>query len=575
MGSVILDFRPRESLTEFTKRGGNVSLIRRVKGKKSSGNMVIHGENLASLAALKAGSGTSGIPMSVDLIYIDPPYNVGGNQGYRNIWKGKSEKERDWAGDHGAFLDFMEPRLKIGRSLLTDDGVIFVSICDGEYCRLKIMMDNIFGADNCLGTIIWNKNQGSAAKHLAAVHEYILVFAKDASKAPALMKEKPAAQLMISKAKELKESGLSYKEAQKEFKKWVREAEKSGDIGSGESPYKLLHPKTYRPLQATPSCAHDRPETRSHRKLKHPVTGKPCKVPAKGWKWSEPTLMKMVEHTNHIVGDGFVIAGKICYGKDETTVPRKVQYLDEKMHQTLPTMINIAYGGQKDLPPGIEFSTPKPVSLVKELIKSYPKDDAIVLDYFAGSGATAHAVSDLNSEDDGTRRWIMIEEMNSTFHNVLIPRLEYFDSKKDYSIYETETVSVGDKQLLKVFQKYSFDFLSAYHDLNDKASIQAEGLNVLGVDGKSSQLIAMTLPDLRKRKHYFEEELAAIKNAVKKSKATSALIYTVNRQDGSEEPWLGVDKSILNGTSCKKLNIVEIPDQLVEEWKDVLSGMAA
>lgn len=575
MGNVVLEFKPRESLTEFTKGRGKVSLIRRVKGKKSSKNMAIFGENLASLAALKAGSGTSGSPMKVDIIYIDPPYNVGGNQGYKNIWKGRSEKERDWAGDHGAFLDFMEPRLKIGRSLLTDEGVIFVSICDGEYCRLKILMDQIFGSENCLGTIVWNKNQGSAARHLAAVHEYILVYAKDAKKAPALTKEKPAARMMIEKAKELKEQGLTYRDAQSVFKKWVRDEVAKGTIGSGESPYKLLHPKTFRPFQATPSCAQDKPETRSHRKLKHPVTSKPCKVPAKGWKWSDSTLQRMANYKSYSVGDGFVIAGQICYGKDETTVPRKVQYLDEKMEQVLPSVITTAYGGQKDLPPGVSFSTPKPVELLKSLIRSYPKSDAVILDYFAGSGATAHAVHSLNEDDDGERSWIMIEEMGSTFHKVLAPRLKYFDPSENYGVYETDTATVGDKQLLKVFQKYSFDFLSAYHSLDEDSSIQAEGLNVLGIDKKSNQLIAMTLPDYRKRQHYFEEELAAIKSAIKKSKAKSALIYTVNLQNGSEEPWLGVDKSILSGTPCKKLNIVEIPDQLVEEWQDVLVGMAA
>ncbi len=85
MGDAVLQFRPRESLTTFIKEKGRVSLIRRLSGKKSSRNMLIHGENLSTLAALKAGSGTSGQPLSVDLIYIDPPYNVGGNQGYRNV----------------------------------------------------------------------------------------------------------------------------------------------------------------------------------------------------------------------------------------------------------------------------------------------------------------------------------------------------------------------------------------------------------------------------------------------------------------------------------------------------------
>lgn len=563
MGGVVLEFKPRKSLIEFTKRKEKVSLIRRVKGKKSSKNMAILGENLASLAALKAGAGTSGSPMSIDVIYIDPPYNVGGNQGYKNTWKGKSEKERDWAGDHGVFLDFMEPRLKIGRSLLTEEGVIFVSICDGEYCRLKILMDQIFGSDNCLGTIIWNKNQGSAAKHLAAVHEYILVYAKNAMKAPALTKEKPSAKLMIKKSKELL-SKHELSEAQERYKEWVRECKKKGDLTGGESQYKLIHPKNKRVFRIDNTCAQDDPHGKRCRKpLRHPVTKKFCSVPKNGWKWKEETLDRLVSD------------GKIWFGEDHTTVPTIIKYLDEQMVEPTKTIINMSSNGKNDLPPGVNFTTPKPVDLLKEVLKFYPKKDAVILDYFAGSAATAQAVYELNQEDDGTRSWIMIEEMGSTFHKVLLPRIEYFDKKRDFSIYETEAATIGDKKLLKVFQKYSFDFLSAYHNLNETNSIQKEGINVLGIDDKSSQLIAMTLPELRNRDHYFEEELAAIKSMVKKSKAKSTLIYTVNMRDGSEEPWLGVDKSILSGTSCKNLNIVEIPEQLIEEWNDVLSGMAA
>lgn len=622
MGFAKLEFDPRICLKEFVGNNTKLNLIRRVKGRKSSKNMLVWGENLASLAALKAGSGTTGSAMSVDVILIDPPYNVGGNQGYRNTWKGKSEKERDWAGDHGEFLDFMEPRLKIGKSLLKEDGVMFVNICDGEYSRLKILMDQIFGPDNCMGTIIWNKNQGSAGQHLATTHEYILVYAKDSSKAPALMKEKPAARLMLDRASELKSQGIKYPVAQAIYKKWVSEVstrqtpyknteeldlliskwkkqtEKKNNIavapkelsllklmlsedvgrefiGSGESPYKLLHPKTYRPLQATPSCAHDKPETRSHKKLKHPVTGKLCKVPTKGWKWNEKTLNKMYEHTDVVKGDGFVIAGSIVYGADEATVPRKLQYLDEKMTQVMPTVINMSYGGQKDLPPDIQFSTPKPVALNKVLLRSIEKNDITVLDYFAGSGATAQAVHELNQEDSGTRNWIMIEEMGSTFHNVLLKRCEHFDKSKDFALYELREVGVRSDQLIEVFEQYSFDFLSAFHTLDESCAIASEGMNVLGYDQNASQLVAMTTPQNRHDEDFFEEELAALKDAVKKTKAKGVLVYSITNKKSAQEPWLGTDKSILSGTKCNKLQIVEIPDQLVDEWNEVLTAMAA
>jgi DNA modification methylase len=538
--------------------------------------MAIHGENLATLAALKAGSGTSGQPIKVDVIYIDPPYNVGGNQGYRNVWKGKSEKERDWAGDHGAFLDFMEPRIKMGRSLLTEEGIMLVSICDGEYCRLKILMDQIFGQENCLGTVIWNKGQGSESKHLRVVHEYVLVYARNVTKALPLRQEKTGANVILDKARSLKSEGLSYQEAQSAFKKWLTEARKSQLIGPGEAKYKLLHPETFRPCRNDDNaCAQDKPETRCHKPLIHPLTKKPCKVPSKGWKWSEQRLIQMSEYKKVFKGDGFIIAGQMCYGTDETIVPVKIQYLDEKLTQVLPTVLNVTFGGNKDLPDGIKFSTPKPVTLLKELLKAYPDDQCTVLDYFAGSGTTAQAVFELNQEDGGCRSWIVIEELASTFNNVLVPRISAFDSNKDFSIYETDTADVSNKQLVKTFQKYSFDYLSAYHTFQESSPISKEGMSVLGLDGKTKKIVAMTVPHLRKARHFFEEELALLRDAIKKSSATSALIYTVGTGESYEEPWLGVDKSLLTGTSCKQLQIVEVPEKLVKEWQDVLAGMEA
>lgn len=574
MGNVVLEFKPRESLKEFTTGRSSVSLIRRTGGKKSSPNMVIQGENLATLAALKTGSSTAKDAMSVECIVIDPPYNVGGNQGYKNTWKGVSEKERDWAGDHGAFLDFMEPRLKIGRQLLTEDGVIFVNICDGEYCRLKILMDQIFGEENCLGTLIWNQGRAAASKHLASVHEYVLVYGKNARKAPPLVKEKPSAQAILAEVESYKQKKLSYVDAQKEFDKWLKQAKKDGIISSNETSY-ALHPKTFKPFLTTASCAQDNPDSRSHKKLLHPKTKKGCKVPAKGWKWSEDTLNKMYEHTSFAEGTDFVIAGQFCYGKDENSVPRKVQYLEDKMDQIFTTMINISHSmGKADLPDGIEFSTPKPVSLIKELIKSYPNKNAKILDYFAGSGTTAAATILANQEDGGTRSWIMIEEMGYTFNKVLLPRIKAVDAKVDFATYETETVPVGGKDLLKRFNQYSFDFLSAYHFIEEEDSMLVEGMNILGTDKKKGAVIAFTVPDFRKSKYFFEEELSALKNIIKKSKCKSAIIYTLSKDDG-EEPWRGVDKSILSGTTCKELNIIEIPGELIEEWNDVLNAMAS
>jgi DNA modification methylase len=485
MGKVTFQWDPRTSLKEFILTTNQVSLLKRISGKRNSRNMAIWGENLAALAALKAGSGAAGSPISADIIYIDPPYNVGGEQGYKNTWKGKSEKERGWAGDHGAFLDFMEPRLKIGKSILAETGIVFVSICDGEYCHLKILMDQIFGEENCLGTMIWLQGRGSSSKHMATAHEYVLVYAKNARLAPALSEEKPSARLIIQKAAELKKSKMKYEDATKVFNQWVKEAKSQGVISDSDMSYKL-HPESFRPFQTTASCAHvDRP-SRCRTKLRHPVTKEFCKIPEKGWKWGEGTLQEMYRHDAYSTGEGFVVAGRFCYGLDEKTVPRKVQYLDEKTDQLFCGVIDISHAnGKADLPPGVEFTTPKPVGLIKKLLKAYPKKNAVVLDYFAGSGTTAQSVDELNAEDGGQRAWILVEEMGSTFHKVLIPRLQKTCPHMDFGIFDIQTASVKDQQIFERFQQYSLDYLSSYHTIEEASNFSK--FNRFSINDRGSQ----------------------------------------------------------------------------------------
>lgn len=314
VGNVSIKFEPRNSLFDFINETSKISLIRKVKGFPSAKNMAIRGENLATLAALKAGAGISGEAVNVDIIYIDPPYNVGGNQGYQNRWKGVSEKEREWAGDHGKFLDFMEPRLKIGRALLKDTGVIFVSICDGEYCRLKILMDEIFGSSNLLCTFIWNKGRAAGGTHAAVSHEYILAYAKNKTLCPPLQEEKPSAAAMIQKSKELLKKH-DFETAQSEFKSWVNEQKKAGLLKPGEAAYADIHPENHRLFHADNSCAQDDPNgTRCRKALLHPITGKKCPVPKNGWKWKEETL------------DQLVADGLIYFGDDHSVVPKRPYY---------------------------------------------------------------------------------------------------------------------------------------------------------------------------------------------------------------------------------------------------------
>jgi hypothetical protein len=390
-----------------------------------------------------------------------------------------------------------------------------------------------------------------------------LCYAKNKQKAPLLREKKPLADTMLDKANELL-ANHSVNEAQKLFKKWVSAEKKKGNLRPGEAVYQEIHPKNKRLYRIADSCAQDDINgTRCKKKLIHPVTGKPCPIPKNGWKWKEETLDKLVAD------------GMIYFGKDHTIIPKVIKYLDEKMYQVPLSVIYESSDGAKDLPDGLTFTTPKPIKLIQKLISFYPKQDAKILDFFAGSGATAHAVIESNKEDGGQRSFIMIEEMATTFNKVLVPRIKAIDKNADFATYETEMVPVGGKDLVTRFNQYSFDFLSAYHFIADEDSMLVEGMNILGTDKRRGAVVAFTIPDFRKSKYFFEEELSALKKIIKQSKSKTAIIYTLSKEDHGEEPWRGVDKSILSGTSCKELNIIEIPDELVEEWNDVLNAMAS
>lgn len=142
-------------------------------------------------------------------------------------------------------------------------------------------------------------------------------------------------------------------------------------------------------------AAPDKPETRSHRPLIHPVTGKPCGVPAKGWRFTDATMDEMVK------------SGKIEFGKDESTVPNQKYYLDDNMWESVASLLY--YGGSDDAI-GLPFDNPKPVYVAKKIISTLCKEDGdIILDFFAGSSTTAHAVMELNTEDSINRKFIMVQ----------------------------------------------------------------------------------------------------------------------------------------------------------------------
>lgn len=358
-------------------------------------NVFIEGENLEVLKVLqKSYYG------KVKMIYIDPPYNTGNDsfiypdkfseskEDYlRRIGEKDAEgnltreglfrkNSRDNGRLHSNWLSMMYPRLFLARNLLCDDGVIFTSIDDNEVHNLRLMMNEIFGEENRVESFIWKKSYGGGAKEKYAVtqHEYVLLFAKD-----------------IDAIKEL----WLPPDPQAE-KRYYKYRDEKYDV---RGPYRI------KPLEATKSM--DRRDN-----LVFPIVSEGGDEiwPKRQWWWSKERI-EMAQRNNELVftksGDNISVSYK-QYLKDESGTVRgskPFSIIDGIYTQKGTSDLLAMFEG------GSPFQFPKPFELIKKLlaIGTDNHSEHIVLDFFAGSGTTAHAVYELNKDDGGNRKFILVQ----------------------------------------------------------------------------------------------------------------------------------------------------------------------
>lgn len=372
-------------------------------------NLYIEGDNLDVLKLLRET-----YLGRVKMIYIDPPYNTGHDFVYEDDFADDADSflRRDGQYDeqgnrlspnldsngrfHTDWLNMMYTRLRIARDLLSEDGAIFIHIDENEIKNIQNICSEIFGEVNELGTIVWDKrNPKGAVVGVAYQHESIVIYCKSKVSFASVPFTKPKenAEIMIKIVEQLiRREGKVNAIVREQFKKWIKEHKT--ELSGGESAYALIddNGRIYQPVSM---AAPDKPETRSHRPLVHPLTGKDCPVPEKGWRFTDKKM------------DELVSLGKIEYGNDETTQPRQKYYLDENMDEAISSLIY--YGGNADTL-GLPFDNPKPLYISMKIINSICKGRGeIVMDFFSGSATTAHAVMQLNAEDGGHRKFIMIQ----------------------------------------------------------------------------------------------------------------------------------------------------------------------
>lgn len=379
-------------------------------------NLYIEGDNLDVLKLLQES-----YLGKVKMIYIDPPYNTGNDFVYRdNFTQDKDEYDEeagiyDEDGDrlfrntesngrfHSDWCSMMYPRLILARNLLTDDGIILINMDENEITNLLKLCMEVFGESNDLGTIVWDKrNPKGDAKGISYQHEYIVVFAKNRThflENCKMKRPKKNAEAMLNKATQVFSKiseTYTFEDANNEYSRWVTA---QADFSGGEKAYNRIDENgdVYRPVSMAWPNKKKAPDD-YFTPLIHPVTKKPCPIPERGWRNPSSTMKALLN------------AGLILFGKDEFTQPNRKYLLKENMYENIPSLLY--YGGsdtdllaELDIP----FDTPKVVSIVREHIQSFSSGGDIILDFFSGSATTAHAVMQLNAEDGGKRKFIMVQ----------------------------------------------------------------------------------------------------------------------------------------------------------------------
>jgi len=465
-----------ENKSRFIDKGGEL-------------NFLIEGDNLAALKLLeKTHKG------KIDLIYIDPPYNTGNKDFVYN----DSYVEKEDTFRHSKWLSFMRKRLEAARCVMSQRGVMFISIDDNEQAALKILCDDVFGAENFIAQMIWQQGKKSSGNLIGVNHEYVLVYAKYRSLIDKPMvawaQRKGGLDRIYQKYNQLKKTyGADIKTIEKEIRKWFAQLPEN-DPAYGSKHYSHVDERGL--FFPDNSCAPDRPETRCHKPLIHPITGKKTAVPSLGWRWKEATLDRMVD------------TGQIYFGENEKCVPKVKKYLID-MEYELPTSVfyRDGRGASKEVDDIVgkgKFDNPKDRNELERFIAFRP--NALILDFFAGSGTTGHAVMNLNAKDHGKRKFILVtNNENDICEKVTYERLKRVIKKEGYKArlkyFKIDYVPIARK----VYFEYADELLKHIREL-----VELEN----AIDFSKDETIAITVTDKEFEKFVANEKKMEGKKAV-------------------------------------------------------------
>ena len=378
-------------------------------------NIFIEGDNLEVLKILQKH-----YHGKIKMIYIDPPYNTGKDFIYPDNFQEGIKSYLEYSNQlnesgqrmstnaetsgryHSNWLNMIYPRLKLARNLLTEDGAIFMSIDDAEFDNLRKVGNEIFGEDNFIGTMVWAAGRKNDSRYISTSHEYILCFARNVNfLSENGIKWKTRKKGLDSIYKKVEKLLIDHKgnfeEASRDLRTWYKNLPDTDEAKQHSHYSRIDSNGVFFPGDISwPGGGGPKYE------VLHPVTNKPVKTPASGWRF--PQQEKMKEQID---------SGRVYFGSDETTVPTLKRYLKETESEA-PYSVFYQDGRSatrrlRTLMEANVFDFPKDETVIQTLIEMVTEGDDIVADFFAGSGTTAHAVFLANQTDGGTRRWLQVQ----------------------------------------------------------------------------------------------------------------------------------------------------------------------
>ena len=471
-----VDVKMKNNIPVFTELAE-----KKIEGRKTSPmNFLIEGDNLHTLYLLEKT-----LRSRIDVIYIDPPYNTGNNDfKYDDTFIDADDSFR-----HSKWISFMEKRLRIARELLTSDGVIFVSIDENEQANLELLMDDVFGPDNKIGEFIWKgrSGKGGTNSQIAYQHEYIKVYAKN-----------------ISVVNFYQIQTVSDKEKTENLRQW-------GD----NSPFRVDRPTMFFPVlikgdkYALPTdeeleSIYSKETSFNDQKLhqiisKYEELGYTVALPMREdsedgygrWRQGIPGFKNLISANllTHVISkEGEITLKKIIPSGKESTIA-----LDSILDK-----VGTSADGTKEIKRLFGkkvFDTTKPLDLIKYLVYlgTFNKPNAVVLDFFAGSGTTGEAVVELNKKNGGCRRFILAtNNENNIAQEITLERMAMVSrgyeatAKFKEVIYKEKLTPTRLKQMDSILKNIACIQKEHENDY-EKMTIEMEGSNVCLVGERNKQ----------------------------------------------------------------------------------------